>query len=187
MNKQEVIEEIKNMQGWTVLDKAIDFNSVMIPQTKVLDIVNQLDEPKKPVIPQFVADWYEDNKDGFEFNLYTLCLDYNNCEVDKKLSDWFCDKHNKPLETLVNMHQFGYEVKKEKLYTVEIPNPNGDGYSKTFLGKFKDGKVELCKWSGYTSIEFADNWKQEEYAQLTESKIKEDFDWAWQFAEEVEE
>lgn len=116
MNKQEVIEEIKNMQGWTVLDKAIDFNSVMIPQTKVLDIVNQLDEPKKPVIPQYVAEWFEDNKDGFEFNLYTLCLDYNNCEVDKKLSDWFCDRHNKPLETLVNMHQFGYEVEKEKLY-----------------------------------------------------------------------
>lgn len=88
--------------------------------------IKQLDELEKHVVPQFVADWYEDNKDGFEFNLYILCLDYNNCEVDKKLSDWFCDKHNKPLETLVNMHQFGYEVEKEKLYKVSLKK-NGIG------------------------------------------------------------
>ena len=85
------------------------------------------------------------------------------------------------------MHQFGYEVQKEKLYTVEIPNPNAIGYSKIYLAKNKDGKVELFTWSGYTSIEFADNWKQEENAQLTESEIKEDFEWAWQFAKEVEQ
>lgn len=113
MNKQEAIEKIEkeksNLNAWEDLtrNRALD---------DALAIVRKLDEPEKPIVPQFVADWYEDNEDGFEFNLYTLCLDYNNCEVDKKLSDWFCDKHNKPLETLVNMHQFGYEVEKEKLY-----------------------------------------------------------------------
>lgn len=77
--------------------------------------------------------------------------------------------------------------KQEQLYAVEIPNPNGSGYSEIYLAKNKDSKVELFNWSGYTSIDFADNWKQEENAQLTESEIKKDFEWAWQFAEEVEE
>ena len=85
------------------------------------------------------------------------------------------------------MHKFGYEIEKEKLYTVEIPNPNASGYGKTYLAKNKDGKVELYSWSSYTSIDFADNWKQEENAQLTESEIKQDFEWAWKFAKEVKE
>ncbi|WP_413251595.1 DUF1642 domain-containing protein [Streptococcus lutetiensis] len=34
---------------------------------------------------------------------------------------WFNDDNNKSIETLVLMHKFGYEVKKEKLYTVELP------------------------------------------------------------------
>ena len=71
---------------------------------------------KKPVVPQFVADWYEDNRDDFEFNLYRLCIDYYNCDLDMKMMIWFRDKRNKSIQTLVAMHQVGYEVKKEKLY-----------------------------------------------------------------------
>ena len=70
---------------------------------------------------------------------------------------------------------------------MRIPNPNGSGYSKIYLARNKDGKVELFIWSCYTSIEFADDWKQEDNAQLTESEIKQDFEWAWDagFAKEL--
>ena len=34
-------------------------------------------------------------------------------------------------------------------------------------------------------VYYADNWKKEENAQLTEAEIKKVFEWAWQFAEEV--
>ena len=71
---------------------------------------------KKPVVPQFVADWYDDNQDDFEFNLYRLCVDYDNCELDKEMMIWFRDKNNNPIQTLTAMHRLGYEVKKEKLY-----------------------------------------------------------------------
>ena len=145
-----------------------------------------MNKQEKPVVPQFVADWYEEHKDDIEYNLYNLCTDFRKQKLRVDLHVWFGDDNNKPIETLVKMKLFGYEVEKEKLYTVEIPNPNDSGYSKIYLAKNKDGKVELFTWSGYTSIEFADNWKQEENAQLTESEIKKDFDWAWQFAKEVE-
>lgn len=48
------------------------------------------------------------------------------------------------------------------------------------LGLYNDGKVAI----------FAvciDNWKYEKRYKLTESEIKKDFEWAWQFAEEVKE
>ena len=73
---------------------------------------------KKPVVPQFVADWYEANKEGFENNVYDLCVQFNNDneELNKEVWCWFDCPVNKPIETLVKMKLFGYEVKKEKLY-----------------------------------------------------------------------
>ena len=193
MNKQEFQQTIKNMKckkdcvymsSFSVYQKGFE-------KAKELALLhsNSLDEPERPVVPQFVADFYESIKDDFENKVYELCLQYKHRgdELPQGVAWWFGDSRNKPIETLVMMHKFGYEVEKEKRYTVEIPNPNGSGYSKIYLAKNKDGKVELFTWSGYTSIEFADNWKQEDNAQLTESEIKKDFEWAWKFAEEVEE
>ena len=80
---------------------------------------------KKPLVPQFVADWYEEHKDNFEISLSGLCINFtcNRERLNDKLANWYEQLENKPLQTLCNMHQFGYEVQKEKLYTVEIPNP----------------------------------------------------------------
>ena len=49
MNKQEVIEEIKKLEGLTILDKTINFDSKMISKEKVLNIIKQLDEPENPL------------------------------------------------------------------------------------------------------------------------------------------
>lgn len=85
----------------------------------VLDDLKQLDEPQKPVVPQFVADWYEENKDNLEFNIFDYVYRFDqNAGFDFK--DWFDDFNTKPIQTLVNMHQFGYEVEKEKRYLVKL-------------------------------------------------------------------
>ena len=182
MNKQEVISKLKS---------AIPKNNVDDYQKGetaglnfALLLLAELDEPEKPVVPQFAADWIEwckKNKITLLGADTAICNNKNIRSLDA--SGWAM----KNQETFVKAWIYGYEVEEEKLYTVEIPNPNGGGYSKIYLAKNKDGKVELFTWSGYTSIEFADNWKQEENAQLTEAEIKKDFEWAWQFADEVEE
>ena len=198
MNKQEVISKLKSAIPKNNIDdyqrgEAAGLNFALLLLAELDEPVRPPEpkplEPEKPVVPQFVADFYESIKDDFEYKVYELCLQYKHRgdELPQGVAWWFGDSRNKPIETLVMMHKFGYEVEKEKLYTVEIPNPNDSGYSKIYLAKNKDGKVELFTWSGYTSIEFADNWKQEENAQLTETEIKKDHGWAWQFAKEVEE
>uniref|UniRef100_UPI0011562D89 DUF1642 domain-containing protein n=1 Tax=Streptococcus suis TaxID=1307 RepID=UPI0011562D89 len=93
-------------------------------------------------------------------------------------------EHNQ--ETFALAWLFGYEIEQEKLYTVEIPDPNRPDIA-TFLYK-ENGKVFIG-----TDI-FLDEvpnykWKNEPENQLTESEIKQDFEWAWDagFAKEVEE
>ena len=88
----------------------------------VLDLVKQLDEPQKVKIPQFVADWYEENKDDFEFNVWDWIAFRNEPEKleNKEFNYWINDGEGNPIQTLVNMHQFGYEVEKEKRYFVKI-------------------------------------------------------------------
>ena len=141
MNKQEALKKIEKLKGLNIKEKNLIIDIEMIPKGDVLEIIEQIDEPEKPVLPRCVADWYEDNEDSFEFNLYTLCLDYNNCEVDKKLSDWFCDKHNKPLETLVMMHKFGYEIEKEKLYIARNKTTGEHLYFNNAKKRFESGSL----------------------------------------------
>lgn len=176
MNKQEVIEKIEACKSPFISEDDTIFNYGL---DKALSIIKQLDEPEKPVVPQFVADWYEKNKEDLEYNLYRLCVNFHERKLYGDLYDWFKLNDNKPIQTLVNMHQFGYEVEKEKLYTVELPNPNRTDVS-LVLGLYNDGKVAIFAVC-------TDSWKYEKRYKLTEAEIKKDFDWAWQFAKEVEE
>ena len=191
MNKQEAIEKLK--------EKSLFFEDDYVGVITVIElddaqkIISQIEEPQKPVVPKFVAEWI-----GYcKFKGFTLLgaldpvselgvgLVTSLTEELRKGKDWA----QRNQETFTRAWLYGYEIEQEKFYTVEIPNPNGSGYSKIYLARNKDGKVELFTWSCYTSIEFANDWKQEDNAQLTESEIKQDFEWAWDagFAEEVEE
>ncbi|MCW8645233.1 DUF1642 domain-containing protein [Streptococcus macedonicus] len=178
MNKQEAIDKIKNIGTLKINDTVSHQQIDMVDKDKVLDIISQIDEPQKVVVPQFVADWYEEHKWDFEWNLYKFCFGFHERKLHEDLHEWFKFDKNKPIETLILMHKFGYEVEKEKRYTVEIPNPN-DG-EHPILFKKRDGKVSII-------VPSVPCWRGVKNAQLTESEIKKDFAWAWQFAEEVEE
>lgn len=180
MNKQEAIDELENAIPDFILN---DFQrGKETGLTYALELVEQLNDPEKPVVPQFVADWYEKYKNDFEYNLYRLCINFHERKLHEDLHEWFKFDKNKPIETLILMHKFGYEVEKEKLYTVEIPNPN--------ITRFGN-EVNALMMNGFRQVvikrEFGDDWKKQKGFQLTEAQIKKDFDWAWQFAKEVEE
>lgn len=84
--------------------------------------VEGLIEREKPVVKQFVANWYEENKDDFELNLwlYLTEFDEENIDMSERFGIWLGDEDNNPIQTLVNMHQFGYEVEEEKRYFVRL-------------------------------------------------------------------
>ena len=173
MNKQEAIRELMSKSREIIFG---DDENVYLSRKRTIELVSQIDEPQKVVVPKFVANWYEENKDDFEYNVQCLCV--HNCEPLREIDTWFDSDDTKPVETLVMMHKFGYEIEKEKLYIVEIPNPHSyiDNHSR--LARNYKGKVvlEVQDW-----LNTFDSYK------LTESEIKQDFDWAWQWAKEVVE
>ena len=140
MNKQELIEKIE------ALPDNIGLIRPHIDKKMVLGLVRQLDEPQKPVVPQFVADWYEENKDCFEGNLYRFSYNSPSTFDGAKLNEferWFLTAGTKPFQTLVNMHQFGYEVKKEPKYRISMPKAKNHKNHAQFLCE-KDGKIFWC-------------------------------------------
>ena len=68
MNKQELIEQIEGLKN------LFGNKSEYIEIDAAIKLIEQLDETQKPVVPQFVADWYENNKDDFEGALFR-CID----------------------------------------------------------------------------------------------------------------
>jgi hypothetical protein len=190
MNKQEMIEKIEkeksNLNAWEDLTRNRALNDA-------LAIVRQLDEPEKVVVSKLEAEWLDKLKAYYrhrEDRLYVItrqgwgndfCFSCHGEQIELSYEPY---KWKEDIESvkrrLVNAILYGYEVEKEKLYTVEIPNPNIIG-----------NEVNALMMNGFRQVvikkEFGDNWKKEKGFQLTEVEIKKDFDWAWQFAEDVEE
>ena len=96
----------------------VDFVSGKTLLKNIRRDLEQLDEPEKVKVPQFVADWYEKKK--HDLNHYIWDYIYNwNYQEESEFKRWM-DCSTISFQTLVNMHQFGYEVEKEKRYFVKM-------------------------------------------------------------------
>lgn len=106
---------------------------------------------EKPVVPQYVADWYEGNKRNLDLNLSGLVFDLatkSEIYYQEELKEWVNRNKKTFITTLVNMHQFGYEVEEETRYTVRIKGV--DGYSK-YLNR--DTKTQKWLFASKTELE----------------------------------
>ena len=171
MNKQELIERIKKL------------DEPYLKAEFVLELVKQLDEPKPVKVPPFVAVWYEENKDDFETSLFQCIYELFEKRDDSELNEfeyWVIDGNTKPFQTLVNMHQFGYEVEEEKRYLV---NMKGIDTNFNFLNRHRNEKYWI----------FSSKDKNTLYQTHHTRKQLEDADFGWVFdcpgveVEEVEE
>ena len=123
MNVKELIEKYKRYEGkWNA-------KTGELARQIFIEDLKQLDELRKVKVKQFVADWYEENKDDFEGNLFRYIINISSIFDGAKLNEfdrWFLLASTKSFQTLVNMHQFGYEVDEEKRYIVKIKNLDSD-------------------------------------------------------------
>ena len=158
MNKQELIKRIGQLFAFGSRD--------YIERNRVLDLVKQLDEPQKVKVPQCVADWYEKHKYALEFNIFDYVYRFDQ-QAENDFKDWFDDINTKAIQILVNMHQFGYEVEKEKRYLVKLKGVF-KGYE--YLN-FKFGRV----WT------FSNEEENEEYRTCHTKKELEEAGFGWVF------
>lgn len=118
MNKQELIYKIEGLPSLTSITSIRPY----VDKKIVLGVISQLDEPEKVTIPQFVADWYENNKDYLEYNFQDWLKHLSEFRLSKneQFGKWVNEPENNPAETLIKMKLFGYEVEKEKKYFVKL-------------------------------------------------------------------
>lgn len=113
MNVKQLIEKYEN-----ILKKSVPFTVVNIHG--VLRDLKQLDEPKKVTIPQFVADWIEKCKviKKFKASLaYALNSEvWSENSLSDECIDWLYNANKQ--EIFARAWLYGYEVEKEKRYTV---------------------------------------------------------------------
>lgn len=115
MNKQELIEKIEDLETLGLVSEHIN-------KKEVLDLVELLDEPQKPTIPQFVADWIEECKKKGDLSLGGA-IQLPRPEIYGWLADW------KNQETFARAWLDGYTVEEEKKYKITLLNRNdGDLY-----------------------------------------------------------
>lgn len=115
MNKDEAVQKLAKVGGFSIAHAEDLYDSFF----------------EKPVVPQYVADWYEENKIDFELNLFQCIGELVESYEEGSSSEfehWLMSEDTDVLQTLVNMHQFGYEVEKEARYTVRVKGIGG--YSK---------------------------------------------------------
>ena len=108
MNKQEALKKLEGISRpgctrWVVYDD-------------VKELIEQIDEPEKPVVPQFVAEHIEYHK-----NMNSLMGDIFNRHFidDKRVEVWLREALN-AYDNLGKAWLFGYEVEKEKMYTAKL-------------------------------------------------------------------
>lgn len=136
MNKQELIKKYKRLEGVWSAPGAETARQIFLQD------LEQLDEPQKVVVPKFVADWYEKHKDDLEYDIWEYILHWGK-QQKSEFYEWMNHANNKPFQTLANMHQFGYEVEKEKRYRISMPKARNHKNHAQFLCE-QDEKIFWC-------------------------------------------
>ncbi|HHJ9951553.1 TPA: DUF1642 domain-containing protein, partial [Streptococcus pyogenes] len=161
MNIEEAIKYFEDKRKDYIVSPSV----IHVSTVEVINILKQikLDKPK-PEIPQFVADWIEECK---EEDL-TLSLAYD-ADAFGEVAKWLYDTNDSTNIDLFAQAWLAYPnitIEKEKLYTVEIPDPNHD-VGTVILSKNKHREA-------YIAIDYTGSWKERKANHLTESEIRKD-------------
>lgn len=142
--------------------------------TKIDDLIRDYEshqeivgEKVKVTVPQFVADWIEEVK-GLKRNFKLEYL-FDTTEMPDDVYDWLDERYG-DTDILAKAWLDGYEVEKEKLYTVQLKN----GYH---LCKYEGTGI---KWLNMTEFNTVGCYK------LTQAEIESVDPRLMQFAVEVE-
>ena len=88
MNKQEAIEKINDLYRFIMEDGPFEVD--LINKNQAIDIISQIDEPQKPAIPKFVAEWIKKYRYA-----HTLLKVLNSAQderiIPSAVNDWILD------------------------------------------------------------------------------------------------
>ena len=123
--KEQLFDKIRGLEFVNPDEYGAKYNKgVREAKARVDSFFNKELEPE---VPQYVIDWYEENKGNLDYNLWNYIMDWEDQE-DDAFKNWFNNSKD-AFQTIINMHQFGYKVEKVDLYRVKLIH--GDQYLHT--------------------------------------------------------
>ena len=131
MNKQELIERIE------CLKNIFGNKNEYIKIDAVIELISELDEPQKVVVPQFVADYIDISK------FYVRTLHYALENSPEKVNLWLCENEINRQNTFARAWLDGYEIEKEKRYRISMPKARNYKNHAQILCE-EDGKMFWC-------------------------------------------
>ena len=180
MNKQEAINELMSKSREIIFG---DDENVYLSRKRTIELISQIHEPEKVTVPKFVADWVDNSREySFDFDEW---FDYENQPL--KVYNWLNPENKRQAElnalALVTLIVNGanaveIEIEQEKLYTVEIPNPNSAGGKLVLFKQQSTGRLILDMLNP--------NINKPKYLHLTEAEIKKELAWTWHCATRVD-
>ena len=167
MNKQEAINELMSKCREIIFG---DDENVYLSRKRTIELVSQINEPQKVVIPKFVAEWLKKYRYA-----HTLLKVLNSAEderiIPSAVNDWILDNQYDFIKAWMD----GYEIEQEKLYTVEIAD--------AILTKITRGCERNVKYRMLPYKEIHNVFNDGIYTNfLTETEIKQADERLWQFA-----
>lgn len=130
MNKQELIDYCNAIkENKSQIINCIDVNGI-------IKKIEQLDEPQKVTVPQFVVDWIEECKND-DFHLFGAMEGISSNQ--KKLDYWFREDDN--MELFARAWLDGYEVEEEKRYYVRFKGMESGDFNYLNFIKFQHAWV----------------------------------------------
>lgn len=188
MNKQELIETLEEIKA------NIDRNAETSDYTdfsrgkkdaynNVIGLAKQLDEPKKVVVPKFVARWLDKHKYSTDIIDLFLSVEYatdsdgfiaEKWDYSGEFYDWLNNSADVQF-TLCDAMRYGYEVEKEPLYYVK--------FDILYLQKYLVKNVETNQFYLSNNEKVVGNYEQ---VRFTEQEIKAIDERYWPFAVKVD-
>lgn len=167
MNKQEFIETLESLERDSFNENYNEGYDQAVRDC--LAVAKQLDEPKKVILPKTADDFIEESlgMGSDKVDIISSADSFLRAMPDDEFSLWF--KSNRDL--FVNALANGYEVEKEPLYHVLLPDKGATNIGYTFLNLAGTIDFTICK---------------EKVDTLTENQIKAIDERYWPFAVKVD-
>ena len=168
MNKEELKDTLwSGFASWEI-GGGSEIEMIHVPKKWLFEHIDQLDEPEKPVVPAFVAEWIEEAKRNENWGIVGLINSFRNgiIQAPCKTRKYFDENPRNVILAYLD----GYTVEENK-YQVKDKN---DCF---LLTKNSEGEII----NAYSKVVYKNK------GQLTEQEIKDYDERFWIFAVPVEE
>lgn len=116
MDKQKLLKKLEKID---TSNANPDIEKALSDQLRSIQFMVRRQVETKPKVPYYVAEWFIVNyRHGGVERAILAAIENKNYHKRSKFGLWFFDPTNNPVQTILNMEKYGYEIYPETNYIV---------------------------------------------------------------------